>query len=82
MAANADLLEAMRSRVATAVLRCVQGDNKIVGLVYFAASTEANIIVSHPSIIDALVELNVTTGTPSDVMVVASVIWGMRIGND
>ena len=43
---------------------------------------QANVIESHTTIWEALVELNVTTGTPSDVLVVASVIWGMRIGDD
>lgn len=57
----------------------VQCDNKITRLIGFSASTEADSIISEATSIETFVELDIATGTPSYVLMVASVIWGMRV---
>jgi hypothetical protein len=48
-----------------------------------SASTEADCVIREATSTitssEAFVELNISTGTPGYVMMVASVIWGMRV---
>jgi len=64
-----DRLEAKRTRVTTAKLVTVQGNNKVTRHVRHPASTQSDSIESPSSVIKSPVKLNIAPGTLSNVTV-------------
>jgi hypothetical protein len=57
-----------------------EATHELVGRIGFSTSTKADSIVGKTTTVEALVKLDITTGTLGNGLVVASVVWGMKVG--
>jgi hypothetical protein len=77
-----DRLEAVRTGVATAILRSVQRNNKVTRVVVLPASTKSDRIIREPSIIEPFMQLNFRTSAMGEVPVEMGVWLGMGVSDD